>query len=637
MDEERVNIDAVAALVHHLDETRAEGAILVFMPGMAEIQALVAALSAGNPRERTLLPLPLHSTIASSDQLAVFNRPPRGLRKVVVATNIAETSITIDDILFVIDSGRAKENRYDALNRLPQLVDCWIATANRRQRRGRAGRVRPGEAFYMYTRERSRGLTPFQPAEMLRVPLHELCLQIKLLGLGEIVPFLSRAIEPPALHAVQEAVQTLNELQALEGPSELLTPLGHHLATLPVDVRIGKMLIFGCMLRCLHPVLTIAAALSLRSPFLDPFDKRDEARAARRRFAAETRSDHLALLRVYEAYRKAVARGSGAAREFCRTHFLSAEALGSMEQVMGQFVELLVDIGFLQTHLALPTPPATTPEGITDAPTALEDGGLAARGNSDGSKDGIASNGGKGGVKGGGRGGKGKGGGKGGGAEAGPSAMKGVRALLRHRPIGGEYYNVHSGSMACLRAVLCAGLYPNVVRASSRDEEELGGKGKGGSKGKGGGKGGGRRARTPLLEGFGGSPVELHPSSANADTAHFESRWLVYYEKVRTAKVYLRDSSMVTPYPLLLFGGELKVRHAEQTITVDKWIEFDAAPRVAVLFRQLRAELDKLLLQKLATPTLELSKAGRTIDAIVSLLEEEQGVHQAQDAYAKRL
>ncbi|KOO26700.1 helicase domain-containing protein [Chrysochromulina tobinii] len=89
------------------------------------------------------------TSIAISEQLAVFQQPPNGQRKVVIATNIAETSITIDDIIIVIDSGRAKENRYDALNRLPQLIDCWISTANRRQRRGRAGRVQAGEAFYM--------------------------------------------------------------------------------------------------------------------------------------------------------------------------------------------------------------------------------------------------------------------------------------------------------------------------------------------------------------------------------------------------------------------------------------------------------------------------------------------------------
>ena len=212
--------------------------------------------------------------------------------------------------------------------------------------------------------------------------------------------------------------------------------------------------------------------------------------------------------------------------------------------------------------------------------------------------------------------------------------MAAVRNLMRHRPIGGDYYNVHADSMPCLRAVLCAGLYPNVAKATTREEqhgEDLGtGKGKGG-KGKGG-KGGGRRAKTPALETFGGAPVELHPSSANAETGHFESRWLVYYEKVRTAKVYLRDSSMVTPYPLLLFGGDLKVKHAQQTIAMDKWIEFEAAPRVGVLFVQLRQELDKLLLQKLANPSLEIEHAGRTVDTIVQLLQEEEGIMQAQDA-----
>ena len=152
-------------------------------------------------------------------------------------------------------------------------------------------------------------------------------------------------------------------------------------------------------------------------------------------------------------------------------------------------------------------------------------------------------------------------------------------------------------------------------------------RGKGGK----GGKGGGRKPKTPALEGFGGAPVELHPSSANAETAHFESRWLVYYEKVRTKAVYLRDSTMITPYPLLLFGGAVKVKHAQQLVTVDGWIEFEASPRVGVLFRQMRQELDRLLLQKLASPTLELALAGRTIDTIVTLLQEEESVSQPQD------
>ena len=269
MDEDSVNIDAIAALVEHLDRTRDDGAILVFMPGMREIGALHNALTSDRANASRLRVLPLHSSLAPADQRRVFDRPPPGCRKVVIATNIAETSITIDDIVFVVDSGRVKENRYDALNRLPQLVDAFISTAIRRQRRGRAGRVRPGEAFFMYPRATAEAMAPFQPPEMLRVPLHELCLQIKLLNLGEIEGFLAKALEPPAPDRVREGVATLAELQALD-KAEILTPLGHHLATLPVDVRVGKMLLFACMLRCLHPVLVIAAGLSLRSPSSTP-------------------------------------------------------------------------------------------------------------------------------------------------------------------------------------------------------------------------------------------------------------------------------------------------------------------------------------------------------------------------------
>ena len=195
--------------------------------------------------------------------------------------------------------------------------------------------MQPGECFYMYTHERCAGLAPYQLPEMHRTPLHELCLQIKLLELGEIEDFLAKALEPPAADAVRAAVVTLAELQALD-PQQSLTPLGHHLATLPCDVRIGKMLLFACMLRCLHPVLVIAAGLSVRSPWLTPFDKRDASTQARRTFAAATRSDHLALLRAYEGYRRALGRGAGAAKLYCAENFLSPTALQQMEQVGGR-------------------------------------------------------------------------------------------------------------------------------------------------------------------------------------------------------------------------------------------------------------------------------------------------------------
>ena len=182
---------------------------------------------------------------------------------------------------------------------------------------------------------------------------------------------------------------------------------------------------------------------------------------------------------------------------------------------------------------------------------------------------------------------------------------------MRQLPVGGEHYNANAASDPCLRAVLAAGLYPNVVRvvppeAAPSSRPHYAG-----------------RARAPQIEGPSGLAVAVHPSSINASGGDLRSRWLVYYEKVRTSQVFVRDSTMVTPYPLLLFGGELKVQHAQQTIAVDGWIEFSAPPRVAVLFKQLRAELDKLLLAKIETPELDLPLTGRTIGTIVELLQQE--------------
>jgi HrpA-like RNA helicase len=168
----------------------------------------------------------------------VFEKMPAGVRKVVLSTNIAETSVTIDDVVFVIDCGRHKENRFDPVNRMPQLMEAWVARANSRQRRGRAGRVRPGHAFFLFTRERSKNMAEcvqfssaslapprrrfveiiegggrgpavgrYQTPEMHRVPLDELCLQIKLLDLGDVAEFLGKAIEPPKEEAVAEAIK----------------------------------------------------------------------------------------------------------------------------------------------------------------------------------------------------------------------------------------------------------------------------------------------------------------------------------------------------------------------------------------------------------------------------------------------
>jgi ATP-dependent RNA helicase DHX36 len=305
-DETIINYDLIEELVDHIHEhaetyapvssapstklskdgKNNNGAILIFLPGLMEITTLYDRLRLKD--EKQFKVYPLHSSLSTSEQKAVFQRPLSGVRKVVIATNIAETSITIDDVVFVIDAGRVKENRYDHERRMAMLVETWVSRASAKQRRGRAGRVQPGVCFHLFSSRTERHVfSDYTMPEMLRVPLHEMCLQIKLLDLmeGDARGFLKRAVNPPNESALDTAIQTLRELRAIDAEKDdRLTALGYHLATLPVDPRLGKILLFGALFRVCEPMLTVAAAMSFRSPFLSPLDKRDEADRAKRKF-----------------------------------------------------------------------------------------------------------------------------------------------------------------------------------------------------------------------------------------------------------------------------------------------------------------------------------------------------------------
>jgi len=282
----------------------------------------------------------------STSQREVFDRPPQGVRKIVIATNIAETSITIDDVVFVVDAGKVKQKTYDVNNKIACLQPVWISKASARQRRGRAGRVQPGYCFHLFTQPRAQSLDDYQLPEMLRTPLEELCLQIKILQLGMIRPFLSKALQPPEEQAVINALEVLRQLNALDADEEL-TPLGYHLATLPVDPRVGKMILFGAIFSCLDPVLTVASVLGFKDPFVFPLGKQKEAEQARIRFAGDTRSDHIALLNAFQGWEKASLQGSE--RDYCWTNFLSANTMKMIKDMKKQFSGLLYEIGFLDS------------------------------------------------------------------------------------------------------------------------------------------------------------------------------------------------------------------------------------------------------------------------------------------------
>ncbi|XP_059652840.1 DExH-box ATP-dependent RNA helicase DExH3 [Cornus florida] len=341
-----IGFNLIEAVLCHICRKERPGAVLVFMTGWEDISCLRDQLKAhpllGDPN-RVLL-LTCHGSMATSEQKLIFEKPPPNVRKIVLATNMAEASITINDIVYVVDCGKAKETTYDALNNTPCLLPSWISQASARQRRGRAGRVQPGECYHLYPRCVYESFAEYQLPELLRTPLNSLCLQIKSLQVGSIGEFLSSALQPPKPLAVQNAVDFLKLIGALD-ENENLTHLGKFLSMLPVDPKLGKMIIMGAIFRCFDPVLTIVAGLSVRDPFLLPQDKKDLAGTAKSRFSAKDYSDHMALVRAYEGWKDAEREGSG--YEYCWRNFLSAQTLQAIHSLRKQFSFILRDSGLL--------------------------------------------------------------------------------------------------------------------------------------------------------------------------------------------------------------------------------------------------------------------------------------------------
>ncbi|KAH7332237.1 hypothetical protein KP509_20G077000 [Ceratopteris richardii] len=342
---EKLDLGLIEAAIEYICRHEGEGAILVFLTGWDDISKLLDQIKE-NPflrDQEKFLVLPLHGSMPTINQREIFQRPPIGMRKIVIATNIAETSITIDDVVYVLDCGKAKETSYDALNKLACLLPSWISKASALQRKGRAGRVQPGVCFHLYPKLIFEAMPQYQLPEILRTPLQELCLQIKSLQLGYVSEFLSKALQPPEPLAVQNAIELLITIGAFD-ESEQLTPLGCHLATLPMDPRIGKMLLMGAVFQCLGPALTIAAALGHRDPFVLPIDRKEAADEARRRFAGDSYSDHIAILRAFESWQ--LAKLDGRDRQYCWQNYLSSATLNMLENMRLQFLDLLSDIGF---------------------------------------------------------------------------------------------------------------------------------------------------------------------------------------------------------------------------------------------------------------------------------------------------
>ncbi|XP_041118998.1 ATP-dependent DNA/RNA helicase DHX36 [Polyodon spathula] len=346
-NDDKLDLSLIVALIRHIVLKEEDGAILVFLPGWDDISGLNDLLMAQQMfKSDNFVIIPLHSLMPTVNQTQVFKKPPPGVRKIVIATNIAETSITIDDVVHVIDGGKIKETHFDTQNNISTMTAEWVSLANAKQRKGRAGRVQPGQCYHLYNGLRASLLDNYQLPEMMRTPLEELCLQIKILKLGRIASFLRDALDPPSDETVNLAVTHLMDLNALD-KNEDLTPLGFHLARLPVEPHIGKMILFGALLSCLDPVLIIAASLSFRDPFVIPLGKEKLADTKRKELSKNSKSDHLTVVNAFWGWEEAKRHGYKAERDYCWEHFLSSNTLQMLHNMKAQFAEHLLAAGFI--------------------------------------------------------------------------------------------------------------------------------------------------------------------------------------------------------------------------------------------------------------------------------------------------
>jgi ATP-dependent helicase HrpA len=333
--------DQVTAICDAVDELQREGPgdILVFLSGEREIRDTADALNKKNLRFTEVLPL--YARLSHAEQHRVFQRPAQGagaVRRIVLATNVAETSLTVPGIKYVIDPGTARISRYSHRTKVQRLPIEPISQASANQRKGRCGRTSDGICIRLYSEDDFHSRPEFTDAEILRTNLASVILQMTAAGLGDIAKF--PFIDPPDSRHIKDGVQLLEELGALDPQQKdvrkRLTPIGRKLSQLPVDPRLARMVLEADRNGCVREVMVIAAALSIQDPRERPSDKQQQADDKHRRFADET-SDFLAFLNLWRYVREQQKTlSSSAFRRMCRSEFLNYLRIREWQDIYSQ-------------------------------------------------------------------------------------------------------------------------------------------------------------------------------------------------------------------------------------------------------------------------------------------------------------
>jgi ATP-dependent RNA helicase DDX35 len=328
------------ATVLEIHQTEAAGDILCFLTGKEEIDRLVDQVQSRKAKGRdglTLTALPLYSALTMEDQLAVFQPAPQRTRRVIVSTNVAETSVTVPGVRYVIDCGFVKIRWFDPVFAQESLTVVPVSQASANQRAGRAGRVMPGKAYRLYTEESFNALEPKPRPEMQRSDLAGVVLQLKVLHVNDVVHF--EYMSPPPAKSMARALETLITLGAIDARDGQLTKAGVIMAEFPATAPVARMLMASSELGVAEEVLSIAAMLSVQDPFVSSSGKQKTIDSARRCFAV-TEGDHIALLNIYTSFVK-----QNRSSKWCAQFLLNHRTLERAVQVRAQLKAFMARSG----------------------------------------------------------------------------------------------------------------------------------------------------------------------------------------------------------------------------------------------------------------------------------------------------
>ncbi|KAK4506985.1 hypothetical protein PRZ48_000719 [Zasmidium cellare] len=335
-------LERAVKTIFDIHSSEPEGDILIFLTGRDEIETTIEMIADRLPTlpngSDKILPLPLYAGLTTEQQMYVFEPAPDNTRKVICATNIAEASVTIDGIMYVIDSGFVKLRAFNPTTGIETLTATPVSKASAAQRAGRAGRTKPGKCYRLYTEAAYNSLDDATVPEIQRSNLAPMILQLKALGIDNIARF--DFITPPPAELIIRALELLFSLGALDDYAKLTKPLGTRMAELALEPMLAKCLLSATSFGCLSEMLTIAAMVSLQGSVWFTHDTKKAEETARRKFAVEE-GDHLTLLNVYQAF---VTKGRKDSK-WCQQHFLNFKSMSRAVSIRNQLRRYLERFG----------------------------------------------------------------------------------------------------------------------------------------------------------------------------------------------------------------------------------------------------------------------------------------------------